>query len=435
MKVLLLSGGSGQNLWPLSNDVRSKQFIKLFQHEDNEESLLQRIYRQLHHCDNDAFCAIATSKPQVSTIQNQLGHDVVLSVEPSRKDTFAAIALACEYLQYNDLADKDETILVCPVDLYVEDTFFETVFALDTIIQDHRAKLCLIGIEPQGYSTKYGYIERDDQDTFKAFHSRVGENIAKSLVEEGALWNSGIYAFRLGYLLEKAKDYLHYQDYIDLYKHYNNIKPISFDDAIVSKEESIQVIPYEGNWLDIGSWDAFSTIMEENVIGKGIVGDSCTNVQIVNELNIPIVALGLNDSVISASSQGILVTSKKDSENIKPYVDQMNPQVMYAEKSWGAFHIIDVNENSLTIKVTMKAGEHMNYHSHERRDEVWTIVRGEGKTIVEGMEQHVHPGDVITMDAGCKHTIIALTDLDIIEVQLGKDISINDKEVFPYIFE
>ena len=147
----------------------------------------------------------------------------------------------------------------------------------------------------------------------------------------------------------------------------------------------------------------------------------------INELGIPILAMGLKDAVISASPEGILVADKAQSSYIKPHVDAMDQQVMFAEKSWGSYLVLDVEESSMTVKVTLNPGHRMNYHSHDHRDEVWTVISGTGRTIVDGMEQPVRTGDVITMAAGCRHTVIAETKLQMIEVQLGRDISAADK--------
>ena len=150
----------------------------------------------------------------------------------------------------------------------------------------------------------------------------------------------------------------------------------------------------------------------------------------VNELDVPILCMGLKDVVVSASPEGILVSDKEQSSYIKPYVNTLDHRVMFAEKSWGSFKVIDIDKASMTIKVTLNAGHRMNYHSHQHRDEVWTVIAGEGKTIVDGMEQNVKAGDVITMSAGCRHTVIAETELKLIEVQLGKEIDVNDKQKF-----
>ncbi|MBR6477111.1 MAG: phosphomannose isomerase type II C-terminal cupin domain, partial [Lachnospiraceae bacterium] len=118
---------------------------------------------------------------------------------------------------------------------------------------------------------------------------------------------------------------------------------------------------------------------------------------------------------------------KEQSSYIKPYVDAIDQQVMFAEKSWGSFRVLDVKPASMTILVTLNPGHGMNYHSHEHRDEVWTVIAGEGKAILDGREQPVKVGDVIRMPVGCKHTVFAETELQIIEVQMGNEISVTDK--------
>lgn len=151
--------------------------------------------------------------------------------------------------------------------------------------------------------------------------------------------------------------------------------------------------------------------MDENIIGKAEEDDTCKNTHIINDLDIPVLAMGLKDVVVSASPDGILVSDKYQSSYIKPYVDKLEQPVMYAEKSWGSFRVLDVEKESMTIKVTLTPGHRMNYHSHERRDEVWTVISGTGRTVVDGMEQKVKAGEVITMQAGCRHIVIADSDL------------------------
>ena len=124
---------------------------------------------------------------------------------------------------------------------------------------------------------------------------------------------------------------------------------------------------------------------------------------------------------------------KEQSSYIKPYVSSFTQQVMFAEKSWGSFRIMDVEKESLTIKVTLNPGHKMNYHSHEFRDEVWTVIYGEGRAVIDGEERSVKAGDVLRMPAGCRHMLLADTELQVIEVQLGKDISVQDKKKYPHL--
>lgn len=444
MNIILLSGGSGKRLWPLSNDIRSKQFIKIFKKPEHTvpmgtecsgdyESMVQRIYRQIKTVDPDATVTIATSKSQVSAIHNQLGMDVGISVEPCRRDTFAAIALATAYLHDVQNVPEDEAVVVCPVDPYVEEGYFKTLEAMCEAAQTGSEDLVLMGIEPTYPSEKYGYIkpvQENDRWTWGFTEKPTAEKAAE-YIAEGALWNGGVFAYKLSYVLAKSRELLGSDDYETLFKGYADLKKISFDYAVVEAEKSIEVLRYIGTWKDLGTWNTLTEAMEENTVGEARLNEQCSNVHVINELGVPILGMGLHDVVISASPEGILVSDKEQSSYIKPFVDAIDQQVMFAEKSWGSYRVLDVEENSMTVKVTLNPGHHMNYHSHERRDEVWTVISGEGKTIVDGMEQPARPGDVITMSAGCKHTVIAgNAGLQLVEVQLGRDITVSDKKKY-----
>lgn len=433
MNIILLSGGSGKRLWPLSNDIRSKQFIKIFKTADgNYESMLQRVYRQIRTVDIDASVTVATSKTQVSAICNQLGDNVSISVEPCRRDTFPAIVLAICYLHDVLGISAEEAVVICPVDPYVDNEYFASLKELSKIAQQEE-ELVLLGITPTYPSEKYGYIIPETDETVsqvKNFKEKPNTATAKEYIRHGALWNGGVFACKLKYVLEKAHTLLNFTDYYDLYANYSTLPKISFDYAVVEQEKHIKVKRFSGSWKDLGTWNTLTEAMEEHVIGQAIMNTKCHNLHVVNELDIPVLCMGLKNMVVSASPEGILVAAKEDSSYIKPFVDEISQQVMFAEKSWGNFRVLDVGINSLTIKVSLKAGNKMNYHSHERRDEVWTIISGTGRTIVDGMEQYVTAGDVITMQAGCRHTIIAETELEVLEVQIGREISVHDKKKF-----
>lgn len=439
MNIVLLSGGSGKRLWPLSNDVRSKQFIKIFRTEDgNYESMVQRVCRQIRKADPSASVTIATSKTQVSSIHNQLGEGVDISVEPCRRDTFPAIVLAASYLADVKGIDPREVVVVCPVDPYVEDDYFEALKKLEKLAAEGNSNLVLMGIEPIYPSEKYGYIIPESGEkiaSVSTFKEKPDARTAAEYIQKGALWNGGVFAFQLQFVLDKAHELMDFTDYHDLFARYDTLRSISFDYAVVEKEEKIQVMRFSGQWKDLGTWNTLTEAMEENSVGDAIMNETCENVHVINELNVPVLAMGLHDVVISASPEGILVSDKEQSSYIKPFVDRLDQQVMFAEKSWGSFRVMDVEEESLTIKVTLKAGHRMNYHSHRNRDEVWVVTSGAGRTIVDGMEQEVKAGDVITMQAGCRHTIIAESELKLVEVQLGREISVHDKQKYELEYE
>lgn len=435
MNIILLSGGSGKRLWPLSNDVRSKQFIKLFKNKDKYESMVQRVYRQITTIDADAKITIATSKSQASSIKNQLGEKTSICVEPCRRDTFPAIVLAVSYLHDELGVSSNEAVVVCPVDPYVDETYYESVKILHKLAEQGNTNLTLMGVEPTYPSEKYGYIiptTSDNVSLVREFKEKPDAKSAQKYLEQNALWNAGIFAFKLGYLLDKAHSMIEFDNYNDLFNKYESLEKISFDYAVVEKESSIQVMRYSGGWKDVGTWNMMAEVMADKTKGKAILDEVCENTNVINELNIPILCMGCKDMIIAASGDGILISDKERSDYMKPFVEKIETEAMYAEKSWGTYTVIDVHPGSMTVKISMNAGEAMSYHMHNEREEVWTIVAGTGKVIIDGTEKILQKGDVITIEVGCRHTIEAITALDIIEVQLGNEIYVGDKVKFPF---
>ena len=435
MHIVLLSGGSGKRLWPLSNDIRSKQFIPLFRQNDGtRQSMAQRVCGQVGHAIPDAEITIATSKAQVSALRSQLGDMVDISVEPCRRDTFPAIALVSAYLHDVKGVALDEAVAVCPVDPYVEDAYFASVRHLAQLAAEGTADLMLMGIEPSYPSEKYGYImpqDREDVSRVLSFREKPDEAAAKEYIEQGALWNSGVFAYRLGYVLERAQALLGCSGYETLLSTYDRLEKISFDYAVVEREKHVGVLRYAGAWKDLGTWNTLTEIMEEPTLGDVTTDDRCSGTHVVNELDVPILVMGGQDLIVAASPEGILVADKAASSHMKPYVEQISQPVMFAEKSWGSFRIIDVEESGLTIKVTLNAGHAMNYHSHAYRREIWNVVSGSGTVLLDGEVRAVAPGDVIDIPVGTKHKISAQERMVVIEVQIGEDIVKEDKIKWP----
>lgn len=434
MNIVLLSGGSGQRLWPLSNEIRSKQFIKIFHRQDGMlESMVQRVYRQIRTVDPDAEITVATSRSQVSALHNQLGENIGISVEPCRRDTFPAIALAASYLHDIRGVSRKEAIVVCPVDPYVEVDYFRALEELGNYAAQSEANLVLMGIEPTYPSEKYGYIipeEADQVSKVSVFKEKPDQRTAEKYISQGALWNGGVFAFKLDYVLKRAHELIDFTDYEDLYRKYDSLKKISFDYAVVEHEPYIEVMRFSGMWKDLGTWNTLTEAMDSQIVGEALYNETCENLHVINELNVPVLCMGLKNIVVSASPEGILVSDKQQSSYIKPFVNTLDNKVMFAEKSWGSFRVLDVGDDSLTIKVTLNPGHSMNYHSHEHRDEIWNVISGQGRTVVDEREQSVKAGDVICMKAGCRHTVIADTELQMIEVQLGQDITVHDKKKY-----
>lgn len=405
MNIILLSGGSGQRLWPLSNSIRSKQFLKLFKtSNDSYESMAQRVYRQIKSVSPDVGVTIATGEDQVSTIKNQFGDDIDICIEPCRRDTFPAIVLAATYLHDIKGIGLSESIAVCPVDPYVHDDYYKAVISLMKSIETVSKKLMLLGVEPTYPSEKY--------------------------IEQGALWNAGVFSFSLEYIIEKSHELIEYSDYYDLLEKYESLEKISFDYAVSEKETNIDVMRYKGEWRDVGTWNMMSEVMSENVKGNALLDDKCENTHVINELGIPLLCMGCKNMIVAASNDGILVSDKETSGYMKPYVEKLGNMAMFAEKSWGTFTVLDVQLNSMTVNIYLKENHSMKYHSHEQRSEIWTIVSGNGYVVVDGEKKLVKTGDTISVSKGAKHLIHAQTDMNIIEIQIGESISVKDKHIF-----
>lgn len=440
MNIVLLSGGSGKRLWPLSNEVRSKQFLKLLTDgQGKHESMVQRVYRQIQDAGIDADIVVATSATQKNSIRVQLGKKVDIVVEPERRNTFPAIVLASAYLLSEKKVDVNETVVVLPVDPYVDLEFFDAFKKMDKEVQEGSADIVLMGLKPTYPSSKYGYAVVDSVDNKRVigFKEKPSENDAADMILHGALWNAGVFAFKLSYMKGIIDNYLEQNDYQYILNNYGILKKDSFDYEVVEKAQSISIIKYEGQWLDIGTWNTLTEVMGERGIGNVIIGEGCENTHVINELSIPVVALGIKDAVIAASPDGILVSNKQKSSYLKPYVEQLDNRPMYEENIWGDYKILDYTQysdsrKSLTKQIEVKAGKYLEYVSHAYRDEVWIIVDGKGFITVDGMTTVGRSGDVFHFHAGDKHGLKAITDVNIIEVQVGEELSEEDIQVYQW---
>jgi Mannose-1-phosphate guanylyltransferase len=443
MNIVLLSGGSGKRLWPLSNDSRSKQFLKLLKKQNGEyESMVQRVYGQLNKAFSGANIVVATGSSQVDSIQNQLGDCVDIVVEPERRDTFPAILLSAAYLAFIKKVTEDEVVLVMPVDTYADMEYFRTLQLMEQAIQKNVADLVLMGIKPTYPSEKYGYIlpvkePKDHIYQVERFIEKPTVKTAEELLTNNAMWNGGVFAFKLGYLMNILKQYTEQNDFQELRNNYAIFKKISFDYEVVEKAKSIAMISYDGEWKDLGTWNTISEQMSDKAVGNVILGEDTISTTVINELNVPVVALGVKDMVIVASQDGILVSDKYHSSYIKPYVQNLGDRPMYEERRWGEYRIIDYMQyedeiRSLTKHITFYEGKENSYHAHKMYDEIWTIIDGAADVVIDGHVRNVKRGDVAYIMAGQKHLLRAISDLHFIEVQIGKRLEEGDVEEFEW---
>lgn len=444
MQIILLSGGSGTRLWPLSNDARSKQFLRLLPVEGSEEreSMVQRVVRQIREADLDAPVTIATSATQQDSIISQLGEGVSIVTEPCRRDTFPAICLASQFLAKVKGCRADEVVVVMPCDPYTEAGYFKAIGEMERCVSRGVADLVLMGIRPTYPSAKYGYVVpdaplADGALAVRRFTEKPDVATAEKLIAEGAFWNGGVFAFRLGYLTAIADRYVDYPSFEEVRDHYSDFPKISFDYEVAEKAESVAVVPFAGEWRDLGTWNTLTDELRHHTYGNVTTDGSGENTHVINELDIPVMCIGTKDLVVAASPDGILVSEKSRSEDIKKYADSLKRRPMFEERRWGTYKVIDYVEFpdgfcALTKHLTLNAGASISYQEHQWRDEVWTFISGEGEIVLDGMRMPVHRGDSVRVMKGQRHALRALTPLTFIEVQSGTNLVESDITRFPF---
>jgi mannose-1-phosphate guanylyltransferase len=441
MRSILLSGGSGKRLWPLSNDSRSKQFLKVLSGPEGcSESMVQRVWRQLNYSGLASKALITTSLPQVEILYSQLGDDVKLIVEPERRDTFPAIALAASYLYSVESVSLNETIAVLPVDPFVEKEFFEVLATLPEMLDKSGADLALMGVVPTYPSEKYGYIIpqslysneiNNEYVNVAKFQEKPCESDAAVMIEQAALWNCGVFAFKLGYLINLLIEMGLPIQYDEMLKQYERLNKISFDYQVVERAQHIIAIPYNGFWKDLGTWNTLTEEMGTKIVGKGWIAGDSLDTHLINELNIPVAILGLSSVVVAVSPDGILVSDKEASPRIKEIVKNEDQRPMYEERRWGFYRVLDYTRNDvggevLTKRICISAGKNLSYQYHLLRNEVWTVVSGTGELILDGQRRMITQGDTVIIDKSMFHSVKAITELEIIEVQIGSQLIEED---------
>lgn len=318
MQLVLLSGGSGKRLWPLSNNARSKQFLPLLEKDDGTmESMVQRVVRQAQeaHLTNDI--TLATNASQLDIITNQLGVSVSVVTEPERRDTFPAIALAASYLKLAKNCSDDEVVVIMPCDPYTEIGYFEVIGRMVECVKQEVAELVLMGITPTYPSEKYGYVvpvtDSDDDICKKVarFTEKPTRAVAEELLKQNAFWNGGVFAFRLGYMMNIVRKYISSDSFEDTRARYSEFPKISFDYEVAEKAHSVAVVPFNGKWKDLGTWNTLTDELRTSVIGNAVMGLHCVNTHVINELQNPIFVDGVKDVVVAACPDGILVCGKK----------------------------------------------------------------------------------------------------------------------------
>ncbi|MGW8957913.1 sugar phosphate nucleotidyltransferase [Paenibacillus sp. NPDC055715] len=438
MRIVLLCGGAGKRLWPLSNDIRSKLFLRLLPAPDGQkESMLGRVYRQLAVAGLDASALLLAHRNQVNLAFRHTEDRLPVLGEPAKRGTFTVAALAAAYYHTRGTG-LDEILCIAPADMFAGEDFFHSVAALPDLLLDSGADLAMLGTRPTHPSDQYGYIVPDQEMTrmHKASYASVARftekpNLAgaKQLISQGALWNCGIYAFTLRYMLSCMKRCDLPLNDKALCAMYDDLPVRSFDEEVAERAEHAVVLPYDGEWRDIGSWQALTEQLGSRVIGRGKISGLADGTHIVNELPYPLHVIGVKNIIAAASPDGILIAAKGHAHAIKEQLGTLPLHPLHGETAWGSYRVLDEFDHRslndiLAIRLTVLPDQRLNGRIHGSGLKVWTIVSGRGEVMLNGERFSAASGSVFSIPTDTHHTIRANLDtsLELVEVRLGNSL-------------
>ena len=394
MKIVLLSGGKGKRLWPVSTDKVPKQFIKIF---SDASSMLSKTYNLVLKKSKKEDIYIATGKEYSDSVIQEIQEFNNFIFEPDYIGTFGAILNVATFLENN--SDLDEIVSIVPIDHNVGEDFYGSLYDAEKLLKSCSSDICLIGIKPTFPSEQYGYILHKNNKVLK-FVEKPNEDTAINLIHDDALWNSGIVVFKLKSIIDTANKYYNYNNYEDFLNNYSNLPHTSFDKEVLEKTKDISIIKCEDSWDDIGTWEVLAPMISKS---------DQYNTNIINFESKEIVNDGIRDAIIINSSDGLKIIPK----NRKSII----------HRRWGYYEILNEfkfkDVNIKIKKLTMLQNKNISYHYHDNRGENWYILEGEGEVIIENKLTKAKEGDIFSVERKKKHSIRALSKLTILEVQYG----------------
>ncbi len=462
---LILAGGSGTRLWPISRKDKPKQFLEIF----NSYSLLQlTTLRCKNKIFNEPIFIVGEEHrfivaEQLRTIGFTSPHIIL---EPEPKNTTAAITVGALYAKNNNLT---QPLLVLPSDHYIENTKEFVDLVHRTSKSNITNKLICFGIQPTSPEAKYGYILKKDIDEDRSLLKKINKFVekpsvikAKNLILRNALWNSGMFFFNADSVINEVKfqSSLIYKysklaldkaipdmDFIRLdAKSFKKITSISIDHAVFEKANNSYVVPTSLNWNDLGTYNALWDIGKKdkynNVINGDVIIDNVKNSYIYSDKNL--VAVSNIDNVNVVSTQNaILVTSIKKSNEIKSLISILGKnnrtelsEHVITHRPWGYFENISSNKSHKIKKLTVMPGKKLSLQSHSKRSEHWVVISGIAKVTHNEKEFILHKNESTFIPVNVKHRLVntSKVPLIIIEVQTGKYFGEDDIKRFEDVY-
>lgn len=432
MHIALLCGGAGKRLWPLSNELRSKLFLELLPSPSGGyESMIGRVIRQLEDAGLLGSVLLVTDQSQTGiTSRYTKGLAPVLG-EPAKRGTFTAAVLASKFLEASGSAMPDDLLCIAPADMFAGEDFFSCFTRFPELLTTSGADLAMLGTRPTIATDQYGYIIPETLNpqgfaSVRRFAEKPDIPTAKQLLEQGALWNSGVYVFRISYMQSQSALAGLPETYEELLQQYETLPVRSFDKQVAEHTQQAVVLPYEGLWGDIGSWETLTNQLDSSVIGQGTISGPSPGSHIVNELPTPIHIIGVPGIIAAASPDGILIADKQQANGIKEQLGEQPRQPMHMETAWGLSRVIErthAQENSyaMILNTIILPGKHTGLRGQQSGMRAWTVLAGSGQTLINGNLTSVSAGDQFVVRSSGSYALYAENQLELLEVQIGSE--------------
>ena len=441
MYGLILAGGSGSRLWPLSRELYPKHLLNIIQ---DSESLLQSTFSRLKACMPEENIISITGVKHFSNVKYQLSftaeNPVVLS-EPISKNTAPAIVLAVKYI--TETSKEDPVILVVPSDHLIKDitAFSETVKEGEKLAQE--GYIVTFGIKPSYPETGYGYINSIDGRTVNKFVEKPSEELAEEYLADGHYyWNGGIFMFKASTLLKETSKCA--PDIYELLKNFDFTKSsdipftefdkmpnISIDYAVMEKSDKIALVELKSDWNDLGSWKSIYDVSKKDSNGNVMIGhvlDEGSKNSLVYSSSKLVSTIGLEDIILVETEDAILACKMDKSQDVKKIYEtlkQQNDETHKVHKTvyrpWGFYTVLAQGNGFLTKMIQVNQGQKLSVQSHNHRSEHWVVLEGKAKVVLEGKELILSPGHSVDIPVKAIHSLQNPFEevLKIIEVQKG----------------
>lgn len=450
MKTVILAGGGGSRLFPLSRSCYPKQFL----HIAGEKSLLVQTIERFLGLAAPEDIIIVTNKDYIYHVQAELkeakAEAAHIITEPAGRNTAPAISLAMAYIKEKFTAADDETIFISPADHLIKPAgeFRKIIAGAEKIAGSN--KIVTFGIVPDKPETGYGYIKTagkiaETAYAVEAFKEKPDHETAENYVKAGCYyWNSGMFMFSLKAMEQELQTYapeiygIYQKGYQELLNNFEKLPDISIDYAVAEKSAMMALVPLTGlYWNDIGSWDAIAETFSDsngNMYSGDVIAENCTNTMILGQERL-IAGLDLQNLMIVDTPDVLLVAQKGKSQDVKQLVNKLKKEkrkevdenrTMF--RPWGSYTILAEGEGYKVKRITVNPGAKLSLQLHYHRSEHWTVISGTGKLTLDDKEVFFRENESTYIPIGVRHRLEnpGKLPLSIIEVQNGKYLGEDD---------